>query len=999
MKSTRGVFIMLKFVRFIHFCGLIGIAKGIVFIILGDVTTLFNYKYSYAVAGYFISLTLLIGYCWLNRNILKGLSKQQLLSCRYAVSLNVFLLAIYAYKTSNTIIFCFIWLLSFLYYTNRYSDEKWRDNCKIITNAILIVFDYFLMFATDLLRKINTYRKKIAIIALVALCLGFVALTINLDKTDVVTGNISSGDSSTKELVKNDTERHTLDVDIYAEFRIDGDINNRPIIQTSDNAGEGINVALVEDNKSANNDETGNKFAIYLTSPGEASQTISANLDKAYSYKCRAKITDSRRFEFYLDDLKLYESYFMGENPEINLLDTINSLKKNKEIRNWRVNYSFATVDLKEKLNAFWNTTAYALIMIALFVLFAVAAVTFVWDEGRKCLKFVFPLLVFTTIFSYNLLFANSYFPVGMDWFQNYAWLMHTGSFPYRDFYLILPPGFVLLTYVLQIVFGHLIWWFHFFAITMFAGAAVVQYFIYRHLFDDKVALFCAVVSMIFYESEITLTHFDFIHPCIFLGYLALLLAIIGLRKNTGWLTEMAVGMICAMSFMFKQSIGLFILLMFAALYICFAFKQKLTRKAVAFFVGGFIIIVGVVLWLSSNDAFYPFIQQSFIGASGAKGGIVTMLTGWFDRSKPKGVLIGILITVILLNRIYPVEERYENFIKIKSNSSAFSQMIIFFSLMVVVIVPYFGQELFFEITEHYRSYLRDFIASSNNDVTVIGAAALIYYLYSYVRGEKKRFELLIVGFVVACGIGWGLSASIASYGTALGLGLIIGIFIMKSKLSSGEYVSNKVTLIRGKRIAVRVHKILTISMVIGFFVVSMLYVSEKYHRPYSWWGFVEASIWESAKSNTLPELSGIRFNQHNSLVYGEIISYIKNNSLSSDSLYCYPNLPIFNVLASRRNPCFSQVDWFDFCPDNEARESLELIKNKPPKFILFLDFPEFVYKGHEDMFRQGKKSGQREIKDYIEKSIGDGQMLVVKRKLISSSYILYLLKPISAGQ
>ena len=61
MKSTRGVFIMLKFVRFIHFCGLIGIAKGIVFIILGDVTTLFNYKYSYAVAGYFISLTLLLG--------------------------------------------------------------------------------------------------------------------------------------------------------------------------------------------------------------------------------------------------------------------------------------------------------------------------------------------------------------------------------------------------------------------------------------------------------------------------------------------------------------------------------------------------------------------------------------------------------------------------------------------------------------------------------------------------------------------------------------------------------------------------------------------------------------------------------------------------------------------------------------------------------------------------------------------------------------------------
>lgn len=989
---------MLNFIKFIHFCGLIGLLKGLFYYYFVDFNMLYNYKYAYSFAGYIISFIFLVIYCFAYCRTHLIFKKKYFVQCKYAVVLNALFLLIYAYKGANTLIFFVVWLTSFYYYSNKYLSENWKSNCGVIINACLIIADYLLLYTTNLFQKISKYKIILAVATLLVLCLVFFALTFNLNQTVVFSGQQSSRDSSVSEFLGKDLDHKLLDIEASGVFCVKDIVNPIPIMQTARANAEGITVFFADDRDLEKNIE--NKYSIYIKGSGGSARAITANLDKECSYKYRATITNSRMFEFYLNDLKLYESYFIGSSPKVDLSETIISLGKNKSVNNWQVTYSAVPLDLKAKLSAVLNETSFSLIIIALTALFVVAASGYIWDEGRRCWKVGFPILVFVLIFVYNIIFANSFFPVAKDWFQNYAWLMHTGSFPYRDFYLILPPGFILLTYFLQIFFGNSIWWFNIFGILMFSSAAVLQYYIYKYFFSDKIAFFCAIVSMIFYESEITLNHYDFVHPCIFLGYFALLLALSGQRKSSGWLIEFIVGMLCAMSFMFKQSVGLFIVLLFSMIYVCFALRQNYVKKVVAYFVGVLLILAGVVLWLYSNDAFYPFIQQCFVGAGGAKGGIVAMLTGWLDHNKPNGVLIGILATAGILGRIHSFEEYDEkSLLAGVGASSLYQQLIISLAFLTIIITPCLGGELFFEITDKYSTFLQSLMISSTCDVTLIGVIALTYYAYYYLRYAKKRLEFCVVGFIVTCAFGMGLSAAVNPYGAAIGLGYIIGMFLMKPNLASGEYVMDKVKLVRKKRIAARFHKTLTIIMIVAFSCATMFYVSEKYHRPYAWWGYVERPIWESVPNNSIPQLAGISLNQHNSLAFSDLVSYVKNNSSSIDLVYSYPSLPLFNVLASRKNPCFSQVDWFDFSPDDEAQKSLDTIKKHPPKFIIYLDCPEFVYKGHEDLFRQGKHSKQRNIKEYIEQSINNGKMIIIKKYLVSSGYTLYLLEPIIQEQ
>ena len=54
------------------------------------------------------------------------------------------------------------------------------------------------------------------------------------------------------------------------------------------------------------------------------------------------------------------------------------------------------------------------------------------------------PFLLTYSVF--NILLINKFFPVTEGWFQDYARYMHQEFFPYRDFYIPVPPGFIYLT-------------------------------------------------------------------------------------------------------------------------------------------------------------------------------------------------------------------------------------------------------------------------------------------------------------------------------------------------------------------------------------------------------------------------------------------------------------------------------------------------------------------------------------------------------------------------
>ena len=94
--------------------------------------------------------------------------------------------------------------------------------------------------------------------------------------------------------------------------------------------------------------------------------------------------------------------------------------------------------------------------------------------------------------------------------------------------------------------------------------------------------------------------------------------------------------------------------------------------------------------------------------------------------------------------------------------------------------------------------------------------------------------------------------------------------------------------------------------------------------------------------------------------------SIVERDTEPGDSIYTFPNIPIFYLLTDRYPDTFGIVSWFDVEPDNFAVDDAQRIRESPPKVIIYLDVPEFVWEAHEEGFRGGEMSGQRMIKEAI---------------------------------
>ncbi len=85
------------------------------------------------------------------------------------------------------------------------------------------------------------------------------------------------------------------------------------------------------------------------------------------------------------------------------------------------------------------------------------------------------------------------------------------------------------------------------------------------------------------------------------------------------------------------------------------------------------------------------------------------------------------------------------------------------------------------------------------------------------------------------------------------------------------------------------------------------------------------------------------------------------DNTTPDDYVYTYPHIAMFNFVTGRLTPTFSPVAYFDVCPDSVAISDANILKQTPPKMMVYLSMPESV-SFHEHAFRNGNQSGQREI-------------------------------------
>lgn len=589
---------------------------------------------------------------------------------------------------------------------------------------------------------------------------------------------------------------------------------------------------------------------------------------------------------------------------------------------------------------------------------------TFLNGPRRHSARFIGMFVALSVIALYNLLFFNRYFPLSEGWFSTYADYMLRGAIPYRDFQLALPPVYSFFIAGFIFIFGKNFIALRILGIMLILSMTVVLYLLYARLFPVYIACMVSIVSIMYYQSGVAHIAYDFLQ---FVTFFALLSAYLICKygeadsisfdtksgRNAG-LFLMFSGIISALAFLTKQSNGFFVVLssFFAVVVIAYRKNIGFLFKSVAIFILGLSLPISIIaVWLSVEGALNEFLQQVIFGASQAKGTLRPILFGWIPRllTKPDiTAFVTVSITILavrysnfLIGRLGDWEKREFKFPFIKD--IALLWMILILS-MVCIYVPYANMSLSKDIPGmQYFNWLYDALIITSTMTSII---FFCIYFYKLLVERKKYYADIFIISTISLGLLYGTatSAQIAEAGAFLSCGLMFGyLFFIRSPYNIGKSLCLGVCL-----------------------MLMLLLASRKYNEPYRWWGLAQPDIRTATERAEIKYLDGFYLSEDTVKVISEVKNIIEKNTMPGESIFTFPNIPLFYLLTDRYPDTFAIVHWFDVAPDKVAIEDAHRILMSPPKIIVLLDVPEFVWTGHEEGFRGGLPSGQREIVNTI---------------------------------
>lgn len=542
----------------------------------------------------------------------------------------------------------------------------------------------------------------------------------------------------------------------------------------------------------------------------------------------------------------------------------------------------------------------------------------------------------------------NRFLPIQEGWFNYYSLLMTKyGKLPYKDFYFYLQPLPLMIVQLITKFSDHFIL-LRYYGIIERCVLIIALYYLLSRVFSPAGTFLGVVAATAIYQSISVDLFYTFYQTTLLFFVFALIFLQKSYRSKDGVIYILGVGLFASFAFFTKQSNGFFCVAFIFLLIMFWSESIKRALLSLGTFILGFSIPAVTMLgWLMKNNILKEYIQQVFFGSS-SKGTIFSILFGFFGRVEikvffPIFVLLTIIIMVFIKFGIIKIKINQE---PIRVDDQKYYLIYFWFiplSFLISFFVSYLfrgGQDNLFNTGSIFISLLTFLIF-----YILLGGSLIIGI--NWFRKKDPPFPKPIAMLMLA-GLTWmyssALSFQIDQSSVMIGGSILVAYFIDNIKFDS------------------KIPKEIFISILCCLVFISA-YV--RLEIPYRWWGWEEAKHQENTES-IVPAFKGFLLSSNDVKIYDRIYTDILTNTKSDDYVFTYPFLTMFNFITDRLQPTFAPVHYFDVCPDSVAISDANILRQTPPKMIVFLSMPESVYLFHEQAFRNGNKSGQREIEKAV---------------------------------
>ena len=582
---------------------------------------------------------------------------------------------------------------------------------------------------------------------------------------------------------------------------------------------------------------------------------------------------------------------------------------------------------------------------------------------------FILTLMIY---FAFQFLYFNRFLPIQEGWFVEYAKQVQLGKVIYKDFHVFTPPIYPFIFSWISDQFGYSVIVFRYYGLVERSLLVATIYLIFTQVVSPYRATMLSLIGLFIYTSntnDVIYSYYQLVAVFAFASAYSLILY----YKNGNNLAVILAGMFSGLAFLTKQSTGVLVptalLLMMVAIGFSRVLPGKKTLASLLQFIAGLLIpIASVLAYLLYLNALGAYWDQVFRGAA-SKGGLLHILFGfWGHMLGPEQMfLIGVFFLFIYAisvksERITMMVPRLSRWIdEMKVSWLIFGIMLSVCVLNTPLLMKH--PDLYSKVNAIYIEYSFFHYKLKLVFVVVFFTAGLVcYYFYKAIVKTITAQEVPIA-IISVCSFAFmyshGFSGLIEPHAAVIGAGLLFG-WLLEIPLPLNQ-----------------LKKALVYSLMI---VIVGLAGFEKLSRMYSWWGWDEGNVWEAKFEPETPLLKGFFLNRNKVEILDGVTKAIRQYSGEADAIYTFPHMPLFYLLADRKHDTFSAVHYFDVCSDALAISDAKIIRMIKPKVIVIMYFPESAWKQHEDIFRGGRRSGQRDIMELVDRFKHNGEYKSVLR-------------------
>lgn len=611
----------------------------------------------------------------------------------------------------------------------------------------------------------------------------------------------------------------------------------------------------------------------------------------------------------------------------------------------------------------------------------------------------------------FHLFFIRQLMPPQQGWWQYYAWQINEGKLLYKDLYCFLPPYYIWLNAFLYPLFGFQMM--NYFSLGVFLSCATVTIlyvFLNRYIsvFWSFVSCFAGAILQYSYLMYIPFDYNQVISSLVVVNGFLLAKWVRSYDNNI----LLLLGGMCIGCFAMMKQTG--VLYFMGVVFLLGIISLKVLGKGIKpimiYGIGFISAVIPGIVYLISTGIFNEFLF-CILNVSSTKGPLLNVLYRTYKTGISfTEILISLMMFLYIIKPFIKLPHSIKKVIETRTFSDAYIYML--FLLVLHKLVRFSGAEVVFVwnliywlvwllyrhtdillrvsqkvkfythtcfflryklfitiilifgmmvTTEYFGFSLRQFyyerfnlFAKKRIITDICFWLSLIYCCYEFyyiVKTNKAKTDLSIFIFtaLISSFIGIGLLSSVVEELYIMPLCCIVFMEIVKG---AGKYntIMPQIGL-----------------MAITVFILTVS-ITQKQIIPYSW------HVWHSIGSNIpgvnytsslIPGLAGFRLDEDTEQAYSRIVKLIDKHTEPGDAVFNFPHIPLFNCLTKRNNGTNVVALYFDVCPDFIARDTAKVLRMKPPKMVIWNEFGDANWSFHEEYFRGGHRSGQRDVIDW----------------------------------